>query len=316
MSASATTSTPTTSSFSNLFPTNSASATGSSSDEDDGKSKSNTNVYYLVFLGVLVVLMLIALCLAVRAMRMRRRYRAAAQAALARGETVPGSIRDDFWGMGGLAGWNSDGWDRFGAVGPGGLWKDSKWHKLPVLTEAEAAQESEKADYEATDLWTGDTRPLSLQSRKFLPEESPMDALAGLQPRNVRARNRHPALFNRSRPTDALDRSNPFESKQNIPEIDRSIGTGEPLRIGVVIQMPNPVISGQRYTQGDDDEQVAWESGMEIGLWEGVVEGKLARDSSADLASASVPVRREDGGGLARNRSEDSYGNADIALYR
>ncbi|WVQ70783.1 hypothetical protein IAR50_000305 [Cryptococcus sp. DSM 104548] len=313
MSASATATPPASSSYSNLFPT--SSATSTSSSDDDGQSKSNTNVYYLVFLGVLVVLMLIALCLAVRAMRMRRRYRAAARVAMARGENVPGSIRDDFWGMGGLAGWNSDGWDRFGAVGSGGLMKDSKWSKLPVLAEAEAVKD-EKADHETMDIWTGDTRPLSLQSRMPLPEEAPMDALAGLQPRSVRARSRPPTLFHRSRPANSLGLSTLTDSRQNIPETDRPIGTGEPLRIGVVIQMPQPGNTGQRYTTGEDDEQVAWENGMEIGVWEGVVEGKLAGDSSASLVNESMPIRREDGGGLARNRSEGSYSNTDIALYR
>lgn len=82
---------------------------------------------------------------------MRRRYRQATRMALARGEVVPDTIREDFWGLGGLAGWTSDGWDRFAAVRPGEQGqKEKKWDKMPILVEVEAMKEAELG---TGDLW-------------------------------------------------------------------------------------------------------------------------------------------------------------------
>lgn len=71
---------------------------------------------------------------------MRRRYRTATQIALARGDPLPMQLRDDYWGLAGLPGFNN-GSDATGAGGVitgdrGG--KKGTWTKIPILEEAEA----------------------------------------------------------------------------------------------------------------------------------------------------------------------------------
>jgi hypothetical protein len=141
---------PNASTTTNLFPT----TTAGRSDSVGGPG--SANVYYLVvghplypsvlfmltnqFLGVLVIILLLAACLAFRAFRMRRRYRTATQIALARGDPLPMQLRDDYWGLAGLPGFNN-GTETTGAGGlitgdRGG--KKGTWTKIPVLEEAEA----------------------------------------------------------------------------------------------------------------------------------------------------------------------------------
>lgn len=68
-----------------------------------------------------------------------------------------------------------------------------------------------------------------------------------------------------------MNRSKPAKKK----EIDREIQEGEDLRLAVVIQMPTPedrVKKRQSWNSDDEeDEEVGWEMGMELGVWEGVV---------------------------------------------
>ncbi|WVO17348.1 hypothetical protein L204_105040 [Cryptococcus depauperatus] len=320
---SSTISSTTTSSNSGLFPTSNPTSSPNSGED---KAKNSTNVYYLVFLGVLVILMCIALCLAVRAMRMRRRYRTAARHALERGEAVPDTIREDFWGLGGLAGWNSDGWDRLGMVRIDNQLKegDKKWDKLPVLVEAEA----EKEKVQDGELWE-DIRPLTVQSiRPFPQEELDAHRYADSWDRPIprTTQSRRSPLFGRNRTNDGnfngLEMPSNPDSTSGIPEIeaDRTIGPGERLRVAVVLQMPTSVANHQRYKhRGEsDEEEVAWENGMEIGVWEGVLDGKApAPPGPVDLGTMPRPSPLgEDGRGLVRSRSEESYGHGDIASYR
>lgn len=147
--------TPTTASASqtNLFPSSTRSST------PDGNR--STNVYYLVvssayaclacarcssqFLGVLVILLLLAACLAFRAFRIRRRYRTATQIALARGGPLPNDPGNEFWGMGGMAGWTAENTVRIDAGGRRGR-KTTRWAKIPILWENEVYEKVSGAE--------------------------------------------------------------------------------------------------------------------------------------------------------------------------
>jgi hypothetical protein len=63
--------------------------------------------------------------------------------------------------------------------------------------------------------------------------------------------------------------------KPNKPkEIDRMIQLGEDMRLAVVIQMPvqdQGAKKRQSWASDEDEEEVAWEHGMELGVWEGSV---------------------------------------------
>lgn len=108
----------------------------------------------------MVVLLLLAACLAYRAFRLRRRYRTATQLAIARGEMLPPDIRRDYWGLGGLSAWTSDGVDRLGmplnddirSRGPKG-----KWQRIPKLWDAVVEDDSDVEDELASgknaDVW-------------------------------------------------------------------------------------------------------------------------------------------------------------------
>lgn len=108
----------------------------------------------------MVVLLLLAACLAYRAFRLRRRYRTATQLAIARGEMLPPDIRRDYWGLGGLSAWTSDGVDRLGmplnddirSRGPKG-----KWQRIPKLWDAvvedDSDVEGELASGKNADVW-------------------------------------------------------------------------------------------------------------------------------------------------------------------
>jgi hypothetical protein len=61
-------------------------------------------------------------------------------------------------------------------------------------------------------------------------------------------------------------------SKQK--EIDRVIQEGEEMRLAVVIQMPTQQDKAKKrrsWGSDEDEEEVAWETGMELGVWEGTV---------------------------------------------
>lgn len=66
-------------------------------------------------------------------------------------------------------------------------------------------------------------------------------------------------------------RSKPAKKK----EIDRELQDGEDVRLAVVIQMPTAGDGvKKRQSWGSDDEEeeeVGWEMGMELGVWEGSV---------------------------------------------
>lgn len=65
-------------------------------------------------------------------------------------------------------------------------------------------------------------------------------------------------------------RSKPVKKK----EIDREIQEGEDLRLAVVIQMPmrgEGTRKRQSWNSDDEEEEVGWETGMELGVWEGNV---------------------------------------------
>lgn len=268
-----------TNTYSDLFPT------ASSSSSSDG-SKSSPNVYYLVFLGVLVVLLGMAACLGYRAFRIRRRFRTATQRAIARGDPLP-DVRDEYWGLGGLSAWTTDGFDRWNSRGleeaaaaARGERKKNRWRRIPELHEAVA--EGEK-DTEGE--W--DFQPLVLHSlsppsgEKGLdddaePDEPPQHDFqvwhTGPRPRPA------PMFPNRRRSTSAEPASRPAASSGAVSsgrgtnrELDREIQPGEPLRVGVMISMPH---QGTISFEGDADDAIGWEPGMEMGIWEGEVSGR------------------------------------------
>lgn len=165
-----------------------------------------------------------------------------------------------------------------------------------------------------------------MQSARLLHELPPFtDPLANFQSRHptqdALPRLRQPALFSRNRNTLFSDTTVPSRRARKKPEdlqLDRTIEAGEALRIAVVVQMPTPSVDGQRYRQDDNDEEVAWENGMELGLWEGVVEPQCNAEQHPPDPGQSFQngIEEEEWRGLARRRSEESYGNGDIALYR
>ncbi|KAK8843920.1 hypothetical protein IAR55_006712 [Kwoniella newhampshirensis] len=277
-----------TSSF-NLFPTQTQ---GQNQNQD--QTRGTPNVYYLVFLGVLVILMLIAGCLTLRAVRMRRRYRTATQIALSRGEPIPEGMREDFWGLGGLSGWTAEGLDRLGAIRPGEEWVGAgrrggkgRWEKVPVLYEGqlfkEPAVEKQVSEDHGDEPWNT-LRPLTLvslrPSQTPFPEE-PVEPPALTPVRNMGPRPRPPPMFNfsRHRPPSTADQAIASTSRaQPLREEDREVVPGEDVRLGIIIQMPTEGMSEDQRTRraDDDDDEVAWESGMELGIWEGVVGGQGA----------------------------------------
>lgn len=169
-------------------------------------------------------------------------------------------------------------------------------------------------------------QPLTVQSARLLHEPAPFtDPLASFQShhptQDAPHRLRQPALFGRNRNTLSNDATVPSRRARRKPEdseLDRTIEAGEPLRIALIIQMPTSGVDRQSYRQDDSDEEVAWESGMELGVWEGVVgpECNAERYSPNPDQYFQSGTEEEDWKGLARRRSEESYGNGDIALYR
>jgi hypothetical protein len=79
--------------------------------------------------------------------------------------------------------------------------------------------------------------------------------------------------INTSSISEPIERSKPGKTK--LKEIDREIKEGEEMRLAVVIQMPTQDQDGGRKRQSwasdEEDEEVGWETGMELGVWEGSV---------------------------------------------
>ncbi|WRT70844.1 uncharacterized protein IL334_007843 [Kwoniella shivajii] len=235
----------------NLFPTQSQ----SNQDVRNG----SPNVYYLVFLGILVVLLGLAGCLALRAVRMRRRYRTATQIALARGDPLPNG-GDGYWGLGGLAGWTSEGFDRLGNVEGDMRRREREIEKAKLRKKPRIFDEIVYKDVE-NELKSGqpweDIEPISIQS--LLPPIPP-DASPETSPRPLFG------FRNRSLP-----------SENNVPtikEINRPVTLGEPVRMGVIIQMPTQPSDHKQKSEWDE-EDVGWENGMELGVWEGRIQDPL-----------------------------------------
>ncbi|KAK6906277.1 hypothetical protein L486_06158 [Kwoniella mangroviensis CBS 10435] len=255
-----------------LFPTQSGSR-GNSNDDRAG----SPNVYYLVFLGILVLFLILAGCLALRAVRMRRRYRTATQIALARGEPIPQPVIDPYWRLAGLTTWTSEGFDRLGNL-------ESEMNRR---RERERDKEKLKLKPKIYDcvVWENENRlqdgldsaePISIQS--LLLSSPPPSASS------------NPPQVSSPRPLFGFrQRSSPSPSEVLVPQItqvNKNVSAGEPVQMGVIIQMPVPpdqqhMQDQQRY--GDDEEErVGWEMGMELGVWQGQIrnEAKDVRDSS------------------------------------
>ncbi|ORX40831.1 hypothetical protein BD324DRAFT_647737 [Kockovaella imperatae] len=304
-----------TTSYSALFPTTTQSGTSS----DDGGPGNSTNVYYLVFLGVLVILLCIAGCMTYRAFRIRRRYRTATQLAIARGDRLPPDFtanREDFWGLGGLAGWNSTGLDRLALGGTplvGGA--QSKWRKIPVLWEHMAEDEKLSEgrhsregqgmsssrgghawDTSAADQDWDSSQPLSIQS--LLPPDQELDLdIAAEQssprlPRSSGPRPRpsprmsftgfHFSHRRRSRHESLAVDPDQANGDPPTPELERELEDGEEIRVGVVIRMPmqeDPLDRRSRRTTTTDDDQDddVEEIGWKPGMELGVWEGTVRR---------------------------------------
>ncbi|RSH87020.1 hypothetical protein EHS25_003508 [Saitozyma podzolica] len=273
--SSSSTATTDTASATNLFPTTTASSASSSSS-----SSQNPTVYYFVFLGVLVILLCVAACLAYRAYRMRRRYRTARQMAIARGEPFMAG-REDYWGLGGLSGWTSEGADRLAVERAAMEWearrlgRKGRWEKTPALWESEVGDKEDQAkDLE-------DALPLMLQPM-LPPTTEPM--LDYDTPRTQRVDTR--TMGPRPRPPPLLDlqqraaslaywRRGAAQNGSAVPEppseVDEPDGLsrGDVVRVAVVIRMPTELEEDSHDI--DDEERPGWEHGMELGVWEGQV---------------------------------------------
>ncbi|EIW66245.1 hypothetical protein TREMEDRAFT_65516 [Tremella mesenterica DSM 1558] len=264
-----------------LFPTSSSS--NPSNPPGDGP-----NVYYLVFLGVLVVLLCMAACLGFRAFRLRRRYQSATQRAIARGDPLP-DVRDDYWGLGGLSAWTQEGLDRLTNSPGTEEWavrrdgRKTKWDRIPRLSEAIPLPEKER-ESSHHDSWNFE--PLTLHSLK--PLETPLisesidEDQIGTTPfqlRRMGPRPRPPPLglsnfVHRRRPDPNSEGSPPPARPEPMKELDRGIGSGEMLRIAVMVQMPQRGsfnVKGDDRERQDEEDETGWEPGMEIGVWQGQI---------------------------------------------
>ncbi|WVW80581.1 hypothetical protein I302_102567 [Kwoniella bestiolae CBS 10118] len=264
--------TATESSTRGLFPTQSGSR-GSADNDRPG----SPNVYYLVFLGILVVLLILAGCLALRAVRMRRRYRTATQIALARGEPIPSPGMDPYWRLAGLATWTSEGFDRLGNIEG----------ELNRRREREREREKLKMKPGIWDcvVWENENglhqeglesaEPISLQS--LLPPSPP--PTSSPPPNEVSSPRPLFGFRQRSSPPEAP----PPQTK----EVHREVASGEPVKMGVIIQMPVPPEQQQKQND-DDEEKVGWEMGMELGIWEGRIQSGSAKDGRFSEESYAI----------------------------
>ncbi|KAL7422967.1 hypothetical protein Q5752_002265 [Cryptotrichosporon argae] len=251
----------------NLFPTTTAAAATTTSTSGGGAN--GASVYYLVVLGVIIVLLLLAGSLTLRAYRIRRRYRTARQRAIARGEPVPlwaADERDDFWAFAGL-----EMRRRERETGR----KRKRVGKVPVLWDAvvgkperegrEGEDDSDEGGVE--DEW-GRTQPLTVHSLLAPSAPAPPSESIDVRPTFTTPSRRRGVADPELAPPPAPPSADTPLSEQP-PVLARALEPGEPVRVAVVVQMPS---EGRGRPRGaDDDDEVGWEAGMEIGVWEGVV---------------------------------------------
>ncbi|WVR08734.1 hypothetical protein IAU60_005792 [Kwoniella sp. DSM 27419] len=258
-----------------LFPAAAASDGASSTvyplfpTQSQGQSNrgGGPNVYYLVFLGILVVLMVIAGCFALKGVRARRRYRTATQLALARGDPLPAGAT--YWGLGGM-GWNGDAIEREERRR-----RDRKKVPVPVMYENEVVKLDDEAGWKEDDEMWESLQPVSVQSLR------PKEVVAPPVVEDSSPSRTRPSPFAAFRqrsflgPTYPVTLSEPTETPQapQVAEADRSLVSGEAVRVSVMIQMPHPPepSKDRRERSEWDDEEVGWEEGMELGVWEGNV---------------------------------------------
>jgi len=228
------------------------------------------------FLGVLVILLLLAACLAFRAFRIRRRYRTATQIALARGGPLPTEPGNEFWGMGGMAGWNAENTVRIDAGGRRGRGKTTRWAKIPILWENEVYEKvpGEEEDLEdglvgTRPVYVAHLQPVMLSSQR---EEEPELPAPEPIPQPTAPRR---TLADRLRRTPIEPSPPPPVPPPKPREIDRDVMFGEDISMAVIIRMPSEASHVERPRPDDDsfmsDEATGWKPGMEIGVWQGHV---------------------------------------------
>ena len=230
---------------------------------------------------------------------MRRRYRTATQLAIARGDPLPVHLRDDYWGLTGLPRFTNGG----GNESPAGITGDrggkkGRWDRIPKLEEAElagkAAERNDELFYDITvsstcppcpvvhiadgfqpvtlhSLLTPDPRSSTTTTQSNDPNE-PITAASSSRARrfNMQAFRRTSGAHTPTPDGPEPTRSKPAKKK----EIDREIQEGEDMRLAVVIQMPvrgEGTRKRQSWNSDDEEEEVGWETGMELGVWEGNV---------------------------------------------
>ncbi|WWC92451.1 uncharacterized protein L201_007409 [Kwoniella dendrophila CBS 6074] len=263
-----------------LFPTQTR-----QSNNDNNNKAGSPNVYYLVFLGILVVLLVLAGCLALRAIRMRRRYRTATQIALSRGDPLPvfpnSGTLDNYWGI--------TAFDRLS-----GFQNDQNQRRRE--READKAKLKLKPRiydnlvYNYKDAKSGDydddrgnvlnsIEPISLQS--LLPmsttnvntPHSSNPYSPYFQNPNEQTSARPLFGFHRQRSPPVNLSHQQYQQQQQQPEMkesDRALIPNEPIQMGVIIRMPTEVDNKQKQkSEWDDEEEVGWELGMELGIWQG-----------------------------------------------
>lgn len=212
--------------------------------------------------------------------------------------------RDDYWGFGPMGWRNAEGGDEVDrAMAAGMRVRGGKgaWEKVPVLLEAEVDEKGDGEGLESCQVsgtWAmkgeaGSDRgemltfykPVTLHS--LLPRPVPSaaspepaaPASRSLQPRQPGGASRidfseiRRQIRNGPRPAPALAGA----PAQVVTELSRGVEIGEDVRVAIVIRMPRDpaeVEQEERRSMIDEDEErPGWESGMELGVWEGVVGG-------------------------------------------
>lgn len=126
--------------------------------------------------------------------------------------------------------------------------------------------ENEKAPVEDEDGFIG--QPLSLQSQLPGEELQPPPQQAAAPPRAFRGGGM------RSYWSMEEDRRN-RERAEEIPPVsnpvEQDVTPGEPVRLAFMVQMPVQGKAPSTRTEASE-EDVGWRPGMEIGVWEGVVD--------------------------------------------
>lgn len=117
------------------------------------------------------------------------------------------------------------------------------------------------------------TQPLTVQSL-LAPDIAPPLPNSEIQPDSSPRQRFHLnqlRLRRQSQPPPFPDNADP-PHPTTVREMYRNISEGEAVRVAMVIQMP--VASSDRRERGEEeerDEEVAWDDGMEIAVWEGVI---------------------------------------------